>query len=114
MLVAALTAIPPSWKLLKWPPQVNGSTNWVGGTNYDTPNMENFKIVMLTKPKKPDSKGGKKIYIYNAITQGNFQGMETIVVLCCHFQQRGVCTHVRKKQTHQAVPFKQCSSLNSN
>ena len=31
MLAAALIAIPPSWKVLEQPPQVNGSTNWRGG-----------------------------------------------------------------------------------
>lgn len=29
-----------------------------------------------------------------------FRGMETFVILCCHFQQRGVCVHmcVRNKR----------------
>ena len=64
--------------------------------------MENLKIVMLTKPKKPDSKGGGGgiyIYIYTHIKchysiKETFRGMETFVILCCHFQQGGVCVCV--------------------
>ena len=84
--------------------------------------MENFKTVMLTKPKKPDSKGEIYTYIYihththihtyikcHYSIKETFRGMETFVTLCCHFQQSGgcvcvcvcvcvrACVHVRNK-----------------